>query len=108
MKVLVGSYKLFSDKQQGEHYLPDTTMRKRFFETFGRYRPALNDALASEDYEDAGLIDLTQVREAIVSVVEDVADDLVDWMLYQIYSRSESIDRMKYRTIIDVLDEVIK
>jgi hypothetical protein len=44
----------------------------------------------------------------MVSVVEDVADELVDWMLYQIYSRSESIERMKYRTIIDVLDEVVK
>jgi hypothetical protein len=58
MKVLVGSYKVFSDKQ-GDQYVSDTLMRKRFFETFGRYRPALNDALASEDYEDAGIIDIT-------------------------------------------------
>jgi hypothetical protein len=78
------------------------------YDTFGKYRPALKDALASEDYEDSGIIDLTQVREAIVSVLESVGDSLLDWMLYYVYSRSDHIDRMEYKVLVELLDDLIK
>ena len=83
-------------------------MQKRAVEKFGRHRQTLNDALACEDYEDTGILELTQVREAIISVDEDIDDHLMDWMLYYVYSRSEHVDRMEYKVLITMLDEAIK
>jgi len=48
------------------------------------------------------------VREAIVSVDEDIDDHLMDWMLYYVYSRSEHVDRMEYKVLITMLDEAVK
>ncbi len=83
-------------------------MQKKAVEKFGRHRQTLNDALACEDYEDTGILELTQVREAIISVDEDIDDHLMDWMLYYVYSRSEHVDRMEYKVLITMLDEAIK
>jgi hypothetical protein len=83
-------------------------MKQRTHDKFGKYRPALNDALASEDYEDTGIIDLTQVREAILSVLDEVEDELVDWMLFYVYSRSDHVDRMEYKVLVQMLDEVTR
>lgn len=83
-------------------------MQKKAVEKFGRHRQTLNDALACEDYEDTGILELTQVREAIISVDEEIDDHLMDWMLYYVYSRSEHVDRMEYKVLITMLDEAIK
>jgi hypothetical protein len=75
-------------------------------EVLMKHRKSLSDALSSEDYEETGIIDLNQVREAITSVCEDEIDDnLLDWLLFFVYSRSEHIDRMEYRVLINMLDD---
>jgi len=51
---------------------------------------------------------MTQVREAILSVLDDVEDELVDWMLFYVYSRSDNVDRMEYKVLVQMLDEVNK
>lgn len=68
----------------------------------------MKDALSSEDYEDTGIIDLSQCREAIASVLEDIDDHLMDWMLYYIYARSEHVDRMEYKVLISMIEEAQK
>jgi hypothetical protein len=68
----------------------------------------LNDALACEDYEDTGILELTQVREAITSVYENIDEHLMDWMLYYIYSRSDHVDKMEYKLLIQMLEEFMK
>ena len=50
--------------------------------------------MSSEDYEETGLIDLTQLREAIQSVFDDLEPDILNWMLYFTYSNSKGFDKM--------------
>ena len=56
--------------------------------------------LQCEDYEEEGILTLSQVREAIVSCDEEVDDKVLDYMLYYVFIRSQSADRMEYKTII--------
>ena len=83
-------------------------MQKLAVEKFGRYRQTLQDALACEDYEDTGILELSQVKEAIASVDEDCDEHLMDWMLYFVYSRSEHVEKMEYKVLITMLEEAVK
>jgi len=33
---------------------------------------------------------------------------LMDWLLYYVYSRSEHVDRMEYKVLLQMLDEITK
>lgn len=105
---IIGTYKVYSDSKSGKQFVSDASMKQITHEKFGKYRPALNDALASEDYEDTGIIDLTQVREAILSVLDDIEDEMIDWMLFYVYSRSDNVDMMEYKVLVSMLDETTK
>ena len=61
--------------------------------------------LQCEDYEEEGILTLSQVREAIVSCDEEVDDKVLDYMLYYVFIRSQSADRMEYKTLIQMIDE---
>lgn len=102
---LIGPYKIYSESQSGVDFVSDLRMKNKCVERFGKSRQTLNDALACEDYEDTGILELTQVREAITSVFEDIDDHLMDWMLYYIYSRSDHVDKMEYKVLIQMLEE---
>ena len=45
------------------------------------------------------------MSEAIISTDEEVEDKVLDYMLYYVFVRSESADRMAYKTLIAMLDE---
>jgi hypothetical protein len=62
--VLIGPYKIYSEGS-GEDYANDAKMQAAAVNKFGRLKQTLSDALACEDYEDTGILELTQVREAI-------------------------------------------
>ena len=64
--------------------------------------------MSSEDYEETGLIDLTQLREAIQSVFDDLEPDILDWMLYFTYSNSKSFDKMQYKFLIQMIDDALE
>lgn len=105
---LIGPYKIYSELSEGVDFISDSQMKKRCLDKFGKHRQTLNDALACEDYEDTGILELTQVREAITSVYEDIDEHLMDWMLYYIYSRSDHVDKMEYKLLIQMLAESMK
>jgi hypothetical protein len=62
---LIGPYKIYSDSQQGPDYASDSQMKGEAVKRFGKSQKALRDALACEDYDDNGILELTQVKEAI-------------------------------------------
>ncbi len=105
---LIGPYKIYSEVNQGVDFISESKLQKQAVAKFGKHRQTLNDALACEDYEDTGILELIQVREAIVSVDEDIDDHLMDWMLYYVYSRSDHVDRMEYKVLITMLDEAVQ
>lgn len=83
-------------------------MQAQAVKKFGKIRQTLEESLQSEDYEEKGLLELTQVREAILSLDEDLNHHLLDWLLYYVYSRSEHVDRMEYKFLLQMLDEAKK
>jgi hypothetical protein len=97
---LIGPYKIYSDNGKGVDYTSDAKMINFVLEKFSKKRQTLSDALCCEDYEDTGILELSQVREAILSVDEDLDDHILDWMLFYVYSRSEHVDQMEYKVLI--------
>jgi len=82
-------------------------MQWRSSETFGRDRQRIVNALKDEDYEDEGMLDLVQLKDVIASEYEGVDDQLIDYLLYYVYIRSESTSRMQYKHIITMLDDAV-
>ena len=41
-------------------------------------------------------MNLAALKEAFVTLDIDLDDDLMDYILYVVYSRSESLDKLKY------------
>lgn len=83
-------------------------MKKLVAEAFARSRGTLIDALQCEDYNEEGLLELTQLYESISSVNEDLEGNILDYMLYYVFVRSQAPDRMDYKVLIDMLDEGTK
>ena len=82
-------------------------MRKLVLENFGRFRDTLGEALGCEDYEEEGLLELSQLQEAISTVNEELESGVLDYMLYYVLVRSESSEKMQYKVLVDLLDVLI-
>lgn len=65
----VGPYQVYEDNvpfgKDEDDYCSETEMRLQCIEKFLKQLPALKDALSAEDYENSGLCDHIQIREAI-------------------------------------------
>jgi hypothetical protein len=72
---------------------------------FGRSKQAFIDNLQCEDYEEEGILDLVQLREAISSFDEDLEETLLDYILYYVFIRSKSPDRMEYSVLIKLIND---
>jgi len=48
------------------------------------------------------------LREAISSVDEDLNEDLMDYLLYYVFIRSESVEKMQYKNILEMLDSAVQ
>ena len=83
-------------------------MKKLVAEAFARCRGTLIDALQCEDYNEEGLLELTQLYESISSVNEDLEGNVLDYMLYYVFVRSQAPDRMDYKVLIEMLDQGTK
>ena len=91
-----------------QQYVQEEYMKKLFLENFDTLRDTLEEALSCEDYEEEGLLELSQLHEAIISVNEDLEKSVLDYMLFYIFSRSESYESMRYRVLLDLLDSLLE
>ena len=57
-------------------------------QNFARQRDSLVDALHEDDYEEEGLLELSQLQEAISSVNEELDRGVLEYMLYYVLIRS--------------------
>ena len=78
-----------------------SAVAKKFFQI----KDTLHDNLSCEDYEQEGVVDLIQLKEAIMGVDEDLEQQIFDFMLWYVYVRSDSVDRLEYRSIIQLIEE---
>ena len=104
---LVGPYKIYCDDLKGVDYASEAQMKLKVIEKFGKYKFALSEALQCEDYEQEGILDLTQLQEAILSVDDDLDDHLLDYMLYYVYARNEHAVKFEYKVLLSLLDEEV-
>lgn len=79
-------------------------MQKLVFENFHQSREALLEALKCEDYEEEGLLELSQLHEAIFTVNEELEPSILDYMLYFVYVRSEDHESMQYKHLVELID----
>ena len=109
---LIGNYYLYiQEETTGYHDDPSVVqeeyMQKLFFENFSRYKETLVESLKCEDYEEQGLLELSQLQEAIIAVNEELDHNIVDYMLYYVFMRSENPQQMQYKNLIELLDSLI-
>jgi len=64
----------------------------------------LKETIQLEDYEEEGVITLAGLKEAFETMDIDLDDDVMDYLLFVIYQRSESLDKLKYQALFDLLD----
>ena len=107
MREALGHYKLFEEGagDETEFSVSERHMQQKSVEQFGRKLERLLSCLKDEDYEDEGVLDLVQLKEAITSECEDT--QIVDYLLYYVFVRSESASQMQYEKIIAMLDDAV-
>lgn len=64
----------------------------------------MKDALELEDYDEEGAIPASAIRESFVNLEIDIDDELMDFVFYVIYQKSESIDKLRYSVLFEMLD----
>ena len=58
-----------------------------------------------EDYEEDGSIPVSSFRDAFTTLELFSNDpDLLDFVLYIVYQKSESIDKMRYAVLFELID----
>ena len=68
-------------------------------------RDTLKETLELEDYEEEGAIPVSAFKEAFTTLElfqEDL--ELLDFVLYVVYQKSESIDKMRYSVLFELID----
>lgn len=80
-------------------------MQMRVAEKFGNAKSRLAEVLAEEDISNEGFIDLQSLKAAINGEYDNIDDQLMDYLLYCVFIRSESADKMQYKFIMNMLEE---
>lgn len=103
----IGPYKLFEEGAGDETQLTisERNMQMRVAEKFGNAKSRLSEVLAEEDISNEGFVDLQSLKEAISQEYSSIDDQLMDYLLYCVFIRSESADKMEYKYIMSMLEE---
>ena len=64
----------------------------------------LKETIQLEDYEEEGYITSAALKECFVTLDIDIDEDLMDYVLFIVYSKSESLDKLKYQALFDLID----
>ena len=57
-----------------------------------------------EDYEEEGTVTLGAFKEAFVTLDITIDEELLDYIIYIVYQKSESKDKMNYNALFDLID----
>jgi len=64
----------------------------------------LKDTIELEDYEEEGFIPLSTLKEAFVTLDINLDKELMDYILHVVYQKSESISKMNYQVLFDLIE----
>ena len=69
-------------------------MQELIYQNFSTSRETLIEALRCEDYEEEGLLEMSQFKEAILTINEDIDTIILEYMIYFVLVRSESHEKL--------------
>ena len=67
-------------------------------------KSTLAESLQLEDYEEEGVLPAEIIKECFSTLEIEISEELMEYVMHAIYSRSESQDRMKYQVLIDLAE----
>ncbi len=56
------------------------------------------------DNNQKNILKLEQIRDTIVKVCPQIISEQLEWILYQVYDRSDSFELMVYKELIQLLE----
>jgi hypothetical protein len=95
---LIGHYQLYNDANQIKK------LNEQAAKTFAKCKETLKDTLQLEDYNDDETVPLSAFKEAFSTLDLKVSDELYDYLIYSIYLKSQSIEKMKYQVLLDIIE----
>ena len=79
-------------------------MAERARRALERCRDTVRETLQLEDYEEEGFVTAEAFREALAALDEFDAD-MLDFLLYAVYAKSPSADRLRYMALFEMVPE---
>lgn len=94
----IGHYKLYTQQETQQ-------ITKMVQKELSACRDTLKETLELEDYEEEGAIPVSAFKEAF-QTLDLFQDDLeiIDFVLYVVYQKSESIEKMRYSVLFELID----
>lgn len=71
-------------------------------------RDTLKETVELEDYDEEGAIPLSALKESFATLdlheLTEEPSELLDFILYVIYQKSESLEKMRYSVLFELID----
>ena len=64
----------------------------------------MKETLELEDYEEEGSVPVGAFRESFSTLDIQMDDELLDFILYIVYQKSESLEKMRYSVLFELID----
>lgn len=77
---------------------------KRVQKLLAGCRETLRETLELEDYNEEGSIPVSAFKESFINLEIEADDELLDFIYYVVYQKSESIEKMRYSVLFDLID----
>ena len=95
---MVGHYKVYNDANNVNK------LNDKLQKLLASCRNTLKETIQLEDYEEEGVITVAALKESFETMDIDLDDELMDYVLFVIYAKSESLEKLKYQALFDLLD----
>lgn len=89
---------MFNDANQAKR-LSDSLIK-----LFSKVKGTLKDALESEDYDESGTLPHAAFESTFLDLELVLTPEQLEYLLFVVYQRSESLDKMKYNVLFDLLE----
>lgn len=98
LQDLIGHYIVYS----GESL---KSIHSRLTKCFASCKGTVKETLQLEDYEEEGVLTWESIKEALNGLeIDGLDDELMDYILLIMYTKSESLSKLNYRLLFDALD----
>lgn len=98
IKNEIGHYQVYNDGNLVNKF------NQKIQKLLGSCKDTLRETFSLEDYEEEGVVSIGAIKEAFTTLDIQIEQDLLDYIIYVIYQKSESSSKMKYGSLIDLIE----